>query len=152
MIRIENTVNATQDLSVKTLKVAEKLKEKSTKILSNVSKVTNAIVKIEDTMQSYCEALMSRPSPSNKASVDPNVLCNMECKDKQILIDIFNKEGANTLGTSLTELLAKANRALDSIKGEDKPEPVKVESSVASTRLLRFSILLRKKWVSNRIN
>ena len=129
MIGIENTVNATRDSSVKTLKVAEELKEKSAEILSNVGKVTNATVKIADTTQSYREALMSRPSPSNKASVDPKVLCDMERKDKQILIDIFDEEGANTLGTSLTELVAKANGALDSIKGEDKPEPVKVESA-----------------------
>ena len=60
-------------------------------------------------MQSYYEALMSRPTPTNKATVDPKVLCDMEHKDKQILVDIFDEEGANTLGTSLTELMAKAN-------------------------------------------
>jgi DNA repair ATPase RecN len=102
---IENMVNATLESSEKALKVAEELKEKSTEIISSVGKVTNATVKIADTTQSYREVLMSRPSPSNKASVDPKVLCDMERKDKQILIDIFDEEGTNTMGISLTELI-----------------------------------------------
>ena len=148
MAGIKNTVNATLESSVKTLKVADEIKEKSTEILSNVGKVTNATVKIADTTQSYCEALMSRPSLSNKASVDPKVFCDMERKDKQILIDIFDKEGANTLGTSLMELMAKANGALDSIKGGDKPEPVKVES-VHKTKKNMILLTLNSKEAAN---
>ena len=148
MAGIENTVNATLETSVKMLKVAEDLKDKSTEIINNVGKVSNATVKIADTTQSYREALMSRPSPSNKASVDPKVLCDMERKDKQILIDIFDEEGANTLGASLTELIAKANGALDSIKDGDKPEAVKVES-VHKTKKNAILLTLNSKEAAN---
>jgi hypothetical protein len=91
---------------------------------------------------------MSRPSLLNKASVDPKVLCDMECKDKQILIDIFDEEGANTLGTSLIELMAKANGALDNINDGDKPEHVKVES-VHKTKKNVILLTLNSKEVAN---
>ena len=148
MAGIENTVDATLESSVKALKVTEELKEKTTEIINSVGKITNAMVKIANTTQSYWEALMSRPTPSNKATVDPKVLCNIERKDKQILVDIFNEEAANTLGTSLTELMAKANAALNSMKDRDKPEHVKVKS-VHKTKKNTILLMLNSKEAAN---
>jgi hypothetical protein len=49
MAGIKNMVNVTLELSAKTLKVVEELKEKSTEIISSIGKVTNTTVKIADT-------------------------------------------------------------------------------------------------------
>src|SRR5438270_11247751 len=80
--------------------------------------------------------------------MNPKVLCDMECKDKQILIDIFNEEGTNTLSKSLTELLDKANKVLDSIKDRDKPEIVKVKS-LHKTRENVILLMLNSKKAVN---
>jgi hypothetical protein len=80
--------------------------------------------------------------------MNPKVLCDMECKDKQILIDIFNDKGTNTSSKSLTELLDKANKVLDSIKDRDKPEIVKVKSLHKTRENVILLMLNRKKAVN----
>lgn len=125
---VQSKVNATLETSKKALKVAKEIKGSTADIISRVGKVTNATDKIADTTQSYCNVLMSRQPLPNKASVNPKVLSNMECKDKQILVDIFNEEGDNTMGKSLSELMDKVTSTLENIKDRGKPELVKVES------------------------
>lgn len=60
-------------------------------------------------------------------SVDPEVLSDIECRDRQILIDIYDKEGSCTMDRSLMDLLDRANNALDKMSDSSKPEKVKVE-------------------------
>jgi hypothetical protein len=145
---VQNMVNATLETSEKALKVAEELKETTADMVSGVGKVTNTVDKIVDTTQSYRNVLMSRQPPSNKASVDPKVLYDMEHKDKQILIDIFDEEGASTMSKGLMELLDKANKVLDSIKDGVKPELVKVES-LHKTKKNVILLMLNSKEVAN---
>ena len=54
----------------------------------------------------------------------------MECKARQILIDIFDEEGNNTLTKSLTELIVKANKAIGKIEDANKPDKVIVETAL----------------------
>ena len=72
----------------------------------------------------------------------------MECKDKQVLIDIFDEEGANTLCKSIMELMDKANSVLESMKDRDKPDWVKVES-LHKTRKNTILLTLNSKEVAN---
>jgi hypothetical protein len=56
----------------------------------------------------------------------------MECKARQILIDIFDDDANNVLSKSITEVIARANEALDKIDDAEKPDKVKVESALQS--------------------
>ena len=51
----------------------------------------------------------------------------MECKAKQVLIEIFDAEGNDTMAKSLTELKDKANATLAAIEERDKPKDAKVD-------------------------
>jgi len=46
---------------------------------------------------------------------------------KQILVDLYDKEGNNTLDKSLTKLVNKANQVIAAINDCDKPKNAKVE-------------------------
>ena len=138
---ITATLNVTLEATEKTLKVAEEIKGKTSDIMSDVGKVTSVTGKIADTTQSYRDALISRQSssPSNKSSVDPKILSDMERRDRQILIDIYDEEGTSTMDKSLSELLAMANEALDKTSDGSKPEEVK---AVSVHKTKRNAILL----------
>lgn len=125
---IVDTLNVMLENSEKVLKTSEELKGETNDILSKIGKVMNVTDKIANTTQSYRDVLVARQTPSFKDSVDPKVLGDMDQRAKQILVDIFDGEGENTLDKSLTELLSKANEALDKMSDADKPEKVKVES------------------------
>ena len=125
---ITDTLNVTLETSEKALKVAEDIKGKTSDIISDVGKVTSATDKIANTTQSYRDVLMSRQSPVNKSSVDPKVLSDMERKDRQLLVDIYDEEGACTMDKSLMELMDLVNASLDKMSDGEKPEKVKVES------------------------
>jgi hypothetical protein len=117
----------------------EELKGKSNIILNRIGKVTSVTDKITDNTQSYRDTLMTRQPPMYKASIDPKILSNIDQKAKQILVDIFDEEGANTLEKSLTELIAKANKVLDGMSDADKLAVVKVE---AMLKIQKNAILL----------
>ena len=80
--------------------------------------------------------------------MDPKVLGDMEHKAKQILVDIFDKEGTNTLEKSLTELISKANEALDKMNKAAKPALVKVET-VYKTKKNAILFMLNSKEAAN---
>ena len=136
---ITDTLNVTLETSEKALKVAEDIKGKALDIISNVGKVTSTMDKITNTMQLYCDVLMTNQLPANKSTIDPKVLSDMEHKDRQLLVDIYNKEGVCTMDKSLMELMDLANMTLDKMSDGEKPEKVKVES-VHKTK--RHAILL----------
>jgi len=127
---ITETMNVTLKTTEKTLKVTEEIKGKTSDIMSDVGKVTSITGKIVDTTQSYRNALITRQltPPSNKSSIDPKILSNMERKDRQILVDIYNEEGTCTMDKSLSELMDKANEVLDKMSDANKPEKTKVIS------------------------
>jgi hypothetical protein len=70
----------------------------------------------------------------HKISAPPRILGDMECRAKQILINIYNEEGNNTLEKSLVELIAKANEILDTMTDTDKPKEVKVEAALKTKK------------------
>jgi len=134
-------MNVTLETTEKTLKVTEEIKGKTSDIMSDVGKVTSVTGKIADTTQSYCDALITRQPtpPSNKLSVDPKILSDMERKDRQILVDIYDEEGTCTMDKSLLELMDKANEVLDKMSNANKPEKTKV---VGVHKTKRNAILL----------
>ena len=138
---ITATMNVTLEMTEKTLKVAEEIKGKTSDIMSDVGKVTSVMGKIADTTQSYCDALTARhpASSSNKSSVDPKILSDMERRDRQILVDIYDEEGTSTMDKSLSELMDKANEALDKMTDASKPKNAKV---VGVHKTKRNAILL----------
>ena len=131
---ITSVVNVALETSEKTLSVTEELRGKSSDIISNLGKVTNVADKIADTMQSYRDMLVTRQAQTHKASAPPRILGDMERRAKQILIDIYDEEGHNTLEKSLTELIDKANEVLGIMSDADKPKEVKVEAAVKTKK------------------
>ena len=80
--------------------------------------------------------------------MDPKVLGDMDCRAKQLLVDIFGDEGNATLEKSLIEIMAKANEVLDRISDADKPEKVKVEAMLKTKKnavLLTLTVTARRQ-------
>jgi len=149
---ITETMNVTLKTTEKTLKVTEEIKGKTSDIMSDISKVTSVTGKIVDTTQSYHDTLITRQPtpPSNKSSVDPKILSDMERKDRQILVDIYNEEGTCTMDKSLSELMDKANEVLDKMSDANKPEKTKVISihkTKRNTILLTLNSKEAATWV-----
>ena len=126
---ITSVINVTLETSEKALNVTEEIKGNTSDIISKLGRVTNVADKIADTTQSYRDVLVTRQAQTHKVSVPPKVLGDMERKAKQILIDIFDEEGNNTMDKSLTELLDKANEVLGKMSDMDKPKEVKAEAA-----------------------
>ena len=80
----------------------------------------------------YRNALLAEPSRPNKSNTDPRILSELDCKARQILVDIYNTEGNDTMAKSLTDLVGKANEAIASIDNADKPKDAKVLSALKS--------------------
>jgi len=125
---ITSVINITLEATDKAEKVSEEIKGNTLDIISKLGKATNVAVKIVDTTQLYRDMLTARQTPTHKASTDPKVLGDMDCRAKQLLVDIYGNEGNATLEKSLTELIAKANKVLDGMSDTDKPGKVKVEA------------------------
>ena len=131
---ITSITNVTLESTEKVLKVSEEVKGSANDIINKLGNVTNVADKIAVTTQSYRDVLVAGQTSAPKASVDPKILGDMDCRAKQILVDIFDEEGNNTLEKSLTELIAKANEALDNMSDAGKPEKVKVETALKTKR------------------
>ena len=147
---ITSMLDITHINSEKALKALEELKGKSSIILNKIGNVTSVVTKIADNTQLYCNALVTGPVPVHKTSVDPKVLGDLDCKAKQILVDIFNEEGVSTLEKSLTGVIAKANEVLDGMSNMDKPASVKVKAMLKTqknTILLTLNSKEAVNWV-----
>jgi hypothetical protein len=126
-----DTASVTRENTEKTLVDPQDLKELAKEISSKVGKVNNAVDKIASNTQTYWDVFaQSPPAVTSKFTLDPKVLGDMECKARQILIDIFDEEGNNTLTKSLTELIVKANKAIGKIEDANKPDKVIVETAL----------------------
>ena len=126
---ITAVVNVSLETAEKTLKVSEDLKGGTNDLICKVGNVTSVADKIANTMQSYRDVLVAGQASAHKASVDPKVLGDMERKAKQILIDIFDKEGTNTMQRSLAEHVDKANEVISTMVDSEKPVNAKIESA-----------------------
>jgi hypothetical protein len=145
---IVGILNVTLETSKKTLKVAEEIQGKTADIISGVGKVMNATDKIADTTLSYCNILMTRQAPTNKLNADPKVLSDMEQRDRQILVDIFDEEGTCTMDKSLMKLIDMVNKALDKTSDGQKPDRVKVKG-VHKTKRNVILLTLNSKEAAN---
>ena len=152
---VQNTANATLSgldkvlTATETSAVAVKdLKGETNSIISKLGQVTNVADKIASTTQSYRDVLVAGQAPTLRSSVDPKVLGDIDRKAKQILVDIFDEEGANTMDKSLTDLMAKANEALDSMADASKPAIAKAES-VFKTRKNAVLLTMNSKEAAN---
>ena len=145
---ITSTINVTLETTEKVLNITEGIKGSSSDIISKIGKVTNVADKIADTTQSYRDALVSKQAQTHKASAPPRILGDMERRAKQILVDIYDEEGNNTLEKSLAELVDKANEALDKMSNMDKPETVKVEAAL-KTKKNAILLTLNSKEAAN---
>jgi len=62
------------------------------------------------------------------------VLGDMECKAHQILVNIYNNNNNNILSKSLTEIITKANGAIDKIKDVDKLAVIYIETALQTCK------------------
>ena len=113
----QDTTNAVLTNVDKVLKEVEESKVITKDIASKVGKVTDVINKITTKTVTYWDAVLANPrqTNSNRTVADPKILSDMDHQVKQILIEIYNVKGNNTLAKSLTELVNKANKALMTI-------------------------------------
>jgi hypothetical protein len=94
-----------------------------------VTKMTESTDKIVTTASSYRNALLTKPAENPcRANADPKVLGDMECKARQILVEMGG-ESEKLWDKSLTELVAKANEALEAVDINGKPISAKVEAA-----------------------
>ena len=126
---ITGTTNVILETTEKTFKAAEDLKSGTNELIDKMGNVTTVTDKIANTTQSYRDVLVARQVPNHMTSVDPKVLGDMERRAKQILVDVFDTEGANTLGRSLVEQVDKANEVISKMTDADKPVKAKVMSA-----------------------
>jgi hypothetical protein len=104
-----------------------------------VSEVTKAANKIATNTVTYWDAVLCPPKQTNRVSADPRVLNNMDRKAKQILVEIFDVEGNNTLAKSILEIVRKANEVITGMQDASKPKDIKVESA---QKMCREALLL----------
>ena len=144
-------MNGIQDTSKETLTSMGKLLNDTesvaaaTKDLSGkVGKITDTADKIATDTSSYRDAVLARPPQTLRANTDPKVLGDLDRKARQILVELFDTEGNNTLGKSMTELATKANEVISAIEDSGKPKGIKVET-LFKTRCEALVLVLNSK-------
>jgi len=130
ILQVQESCKVLLENTSKVLKDVEEVKTNTKDLACKVNKVTDATDKLASDTNSYRDALLSKPTPSNKANVDPRVLSNMDRKAKQILIDIYDKDADNILTKSLTAMIDKANEAISGIQDTSKPKNIKVVAAL----------------------
>jgi hypothetical protein len=144
LIGIQNTSSEVLKSAGKLLENTESVTASTKDLTIKMGKITDTADKIATDTTSYRDAVLSRPVQPNRSVADPKVLGDMERKAKQILIEIYDTEGNNTLGKSLSELLAKANEVIGEIEDADKPKEAKVEA-IFKTRRGALVLILNSK-------
>lgn len=99
-----------------------------------MGKVNDTTDKIASNTQTYRDVLTQSPAVVSKFAIDPKVLGDMERRARQILIDIYDEDGNNTLDKSLTELIMKANETISKIEDAEKPNKVIVETALQTRK------------------
>jgi len=142
--------NMIQENTTKVLKEVKEAKSIAKDMVNKVDKVTDTTSKIALEVNSYCNAILSRPTQTNKLKANPKVLSDMDCRAKQILIDIFDNEADSILNNSLTSIIEKANEILESIEDADKPKDIKVLAALKAQKHIILLTLNSKevaKWL-----
>ena len=130
ILQVQESCKVLLENTSKVLKDVEEAKTDTKDLACKVNKVTDATDKLASDTNSYRDALLSKPAPSNKANVDPRVLSDMDRKAKQILVDIYDKDADNILTKSLTAMIDKANEAIAGIQDASKPKDIKVVAAL----------------------
>ena len=141
---IQGTVNETLSGTDKIQKDIESVKNVSKELENKVAKITDSADKIAVATTPYRDAVLSKPSQTIRAFTDPKVLGDMDRKAKQVLVEIYDTEGNDTMAKSLTELKDKANEIIAAIEDRDKPKDAKVVS-VFKTRTKAVVLTLSSK-------
>ena len=130
---IQETANATLTGTDRIQNGIESVHSMSKELDSKVAKVTGAADQLVAANTPYRDAVLSKTPQALKAHTDPKVLGDMERKAKQILVEIYDTEGNDTMAKSLTELKDRANATLAAIEERDKPKDARVDT-VLKTR------------------
>jgi hypothetical protein len=149
---ILDSIKQILDVSGKVLAEVGAIKDTSKELDSKISKITTTANQIASTMEMYWEAVLKNPAQSNKNQTDPKVLGDMDRKVKQVLLDIYDTEGNDTLAKSLSELKDRANKTLKAITDSEKPDVVKVEmvtKTQGKALLLMFNSKEAAAWVKD---
>ena len=131
--------NLIQENTAKVLKEVEEAKSIAKDTVDKVDKVTDTTAKFASEANSYRDTVLSKPSQTKKSKANPRVLSDMECRAKQILIDVYDNEADSILNKSLTSIVEKANEAIEAIEDADKPKDIKV---LAALKARKHAILL----------
>ena len=133
------------------LKEAEEANKGIKEMTLKVTKVTDTMDKIVSESKTYRDALLNRPAQSNRAKVDPKVLSDLDRKAKQILVDVYGEEGDALLSKSLTAIVDKANKVIESMNDAAKPAETKVITAL-KTRGKALLLTLNSKEAVSWIN
>ena len=145
---VQTGCNTIQENTAKVLKEVEEAKTIAKDMVDKVDKVTDTTAKIALETNSYCDAMLSKPTQTNKSKADPKVLSNMDCRAKQILIDIFNNEADSILNKSLTSIIEKVNESLALIEDTDKLKDIKVLAALKARKHVILLTLNNKEVVN----
>ena len=99
--KLDNASKELLDNTSRALKEAVETKGATKGIAMEVSKVTKTADKLTSKTGSYRDALLASLKQSNTMNADLRVLSVMDRKAKQILINVHDMEGKNTLEKSL---------------------------------------------------
>ena len=128
----------------------EDTKSDTKELASKVSKVNAATDKIASKTWTYRDALVNKAAYMNRSGVDPKVLSDMDCRARQILVNVYDKDTDSILTKSLTKIMEKANAALDTIEDIGKPKEAIVVTALKGqnhTILLTLSNKEMAAWV-----
>jgi hypothetical protein len=76
----------------------------------------------------------------------------MDRKAKQILVNIYDNKGSNTMSQSLTEIVNKANKVIAVMEDTEKPKGAKVLTAMKmhrSTLLLTLDSKEAAEWIKD---
>jgi hypothetical protein len=145
---VKQTLDATGKVLVEVGSIKDATKELDTKI----GKITSTANKIASTTETYRDAVLKNPGQGNISRTNPKVLGDMDRKAKQVLLDIYDSAGNDTLAKSLSELKERANETLKAMEDGEKPDNIKVET-VMNTRskaiLLTFNSKEAVTWLKD---
>lgn len=110
----------------KLLAKTESLFTSTKDIESKVKKVNDTTDILADTTKSYRDAIMAKPAGAHRSLADPKVIDGIERKAKQILVGFSNAEDNDTLHTSLSELIDRANNIISELDDPSRPEAASV--------------------------
>jgi len=152
---VQASCNTIINNTSKVMKGVEETKSGTKDLACRVDKVSDTADKIALDNSLYRDALLSKPTLTNRDNADPRILSDMDCRAKQILVDIYDKDENNILTKSLTSIIDKANEAIAIIQDDCKPKEVKVITALKTCGqavLLTLNSKEAVKWLSKPFN